>query len=114
MQKNSVKDFALKLLHDMKAVNVLVLDVRNLTTMCDTMIIAEGTSTRHIKAMSEKLVEEIKQSLKTKPLGVEGQQVADWVLADYGNVIIHLMKPETRNFYQLEKLWSIQPTLPHP
>lgn len=107
MQKNSVKDFALKLLHEMKAINVLVLDVRHLTTMCDTMIIAEGTSTRHIKAMSEKLVEEIKHTLKTKPLGVEGRQVADWVLADYGDVIIHLMKPETRDFYRLENLWDI-------
>lgn len=108
MQKDSVKDFALKLLNDMKAVNLLVLDVRNLTTLCDTMIIAEGTSTRHIKAMSEKLAEETKHTLGIKPMGVEGLQQADWVLTDFGDVIVHLMKPETRNFYQLEKLWSIQ------
>lgn len=108
MRKFSVKDFALQLLNDMKAVNVLVLDVHNLTTLCDTMIIAEGTSTRHIKAMGEKLVEETKHALGIKPMGVEGAQQADWVLVDYGDVIIHLMKPETRHFYQLEKLWSIQ------
>lgn len=104
-----LKDFALSLLEEMKAVDIVILNVQKLTTICNYMIIASGTSTRHIKAMSEKLVTEIKHNLKINPIGVEGQQHADWVLADYDDVIIHLMKPETRNFYQLEKLWNIKP-----
>lgn len=84
--------------------DIQVIDVSEITTITDRMIIASGRSERQVRALAEKVVEASKKEGK-KPLGVEGEK-GDWVLVDLGDVIAHLMHPNTRAYYQLEKLWS--------
>jgi ribosome-associated protein len=100
-----------KALDDAKATEIQLLDVRKLTTMTDYMIIATGRSSRQVKALSDHVLEAgLKKKLK--PLGVEGEQAAEWILIDFGDVIVHAMQAETRAFYQLEKLWGFPPAAP--
>ena len=94
-------------MEDLKAEDVQTFDVRTLTTVTDYMIIASGRSDRQVKAIAEKVIEMAK-SRRIRPLGVEGQQQAEWILIDFGDVIAHVMHPDTREYYQLEKLWSVQ------
>ena len=93
-------------MEDLKAEDVQTFDVRTLTTMTDFMIIASGRSDRQVKAIAEKVIEMAK-SIQIRPLGVEGQQQAEWILIDFGDVIAHIMRPPARAYYQLEKLWSV-------
>lgn len=109
MNTEALTKLALKALNEMKAKDVTVMDVKHLTTICDTMIIATGTSSRHVKSIADYLIETSKKA-EVKPLGIEGDEQADWVLADLGDVIVHIMRPEVREFYQLEKLWDIPET----
>lgn len=92
-------------MEDLKAQDVQTLDVRALTTMTDYMIIASGRSDRQVKAIADKVIETAKTK-KIRPLGVEGQQQGEWILIDFGDVIAHVMRPDTRDYYQLEKLWA--------
>ena len=96
---------ATKALDDGKAVDIKVLDVRKLTSMTDYMVLATGRSSRQVKALAQH-VTEASRTLKNRPLGVEGEDAAEWVLIDLGDVIVHVMQAETREFYQLEKLWT--------
>jgi len=93
----------------MKALDVKVLDVRGLTDIADTMIIASGTSDRHVRSVAQRVVEKTKQG-GFRPLGVEGQQDSDWVLIDLSDIIVHVMLPRVRDFYGLEKLWDMTAT----
>ena len=93
-------------MEDLKAQDVQTLDVRALTTMTDYMIIASGRSDRQVKAIADKVIEAAK-TRKVRPLGVEGEKQAEWILIDFGDVIAHVMRPDTREYYQLEKLWSV-------
>ena len=93
-------------LSDMKAIDVKVLDVRGLTDIADTMIIASGTSDRHVHSVAQRVVEKTK-SAGFPPYGVEGLQDSDWVLIDLSDVIVHVMLPRVRDFYGLEKLWGM-------
>ena len=93
-------------LEDMKAVDVQVIDVRDLTTITDIMVIAGGTSTRHVKAIADNVTQEAKRHGVTA-LGVEGDKGAEWILVDLADVVVHVMMPEIRAFYALEKLWSV-------
>ena len=93
-------------LEDIKALDIQVIDVKNLTSITDTMIIASGRSDRQVRAMADKLIEKAKE-LGIPPLGVEGEQQGTWILVDLGDVIAHLMHPTARAYYQLEKLWSV-------
>ena len=95
---------ALDALADIKAQNVLSIDVRNLTGIAEYMVIASGTSTRHVKALADNVVEKCKEA-GFRPLGVEGERDAEWVLIDLAGVIVHVMLPTTRRFYDLERLW---------
>lgn len=101
-----LKELVLTALEDLKAQDVQVMDVRNMTSVTDIMVIASGTSDRHIKALADAVVEAAKQQ-GVQPLGVEGEQSREWVLVDLGDVVVHMMHPQTRAFYNLEKLWSV-------
>ncbi len=99
--------WVLDALDDMKAREVTVLDVRGKTSVTDYMVVASGTSERHVHALADHVVEAV-AAHRIKPLGVEGEHSRDWVLVDLGDVIVHVMLPETRQFYQLEKLWQVE------
>jgi ribosome-associated protein len=93
-------------LDDLKAADVQVLDVRHLTTVTDTMIIASGRSDRHVRAIGSAVVEQCKKA-GYRPLGVEGERSGEWVLVDLADVVVHVMLPRVREFYNLEKLWDM-------
>jgi len=104
----SLIDIAIAALQDMKAVNVKVLDVRKLTDVADTMIVATGTSDRHVKSIADRLVERCRRA-GHRPYGIEGEREGEWVLVDLQDLIVHVMLPRIREFYGLEKLWDIRP-----
>jgi len=105
MQGKELKDFIVEQLEEIKAKEILVIDVSEKTTIADYMIICSGTSTRHVKSIAIQMVKELKEK-ELQPLGVEGDDAGEWVLVDSGDVITHVMQPITRDYYQLEKLWS--------
>jgi ribosome-associated protein len=92
-------------LDDGKAEDVRILDVRGMTSITDYMVVASGRSARQVKGLKDRLLEAAREK-NIRPLGVEGETVGDWVLIDFGDVIVHAMRLETRDFYQLEKLWD--------
>ena len=94
-------------LSGMKALDVKVLDVRGLTDIADTMIIASGTSDRHVSSIAQRVVEKVKEA-GMRPHGVEGLQDGDWVLIDLHEMIVNVMLPRVRDFYGLEKLWDVK------
>jgi len=100
-----LKAMVLAALEDAKANDVRQLDVRRLTDITDWMVVASGTSTRHVLALADQVRTQVKaQGLS--PIGTEGESGSDWVLLDYGDVVVHLMLPDTRGFYDLEGLWD--------
>jgi ribosome-associated protein len=99
--KKSIKN----ILEDNKAESIVLMDVKNKSSVTDLMFIASGRSTRHVKAIADNLVTKLKKS-KIKPLGVEGYTKSEWILLDYGDLLVHVMHPEARDFYSLEKLWD--------
>lgn len=92
-------------LDDLKAQDVVVLDVMSMSDVMDTLVIATGTSSRHVKSLAGNVVDEIKK-LGLRPIGIEGLEASDWVLVDYGSVVVHVLLPQARKFYDLEKLWT--------
>jgi len=92
-------------LDDMKAVNVKVLDVRGLTDIADTLIIASGNSDRHVRSIADRVVEKCKAA-GFRPLGKEGARDGEWVLVDLQDIVVHVMLPRVREFYGLERLWE--------
>ena len=93
-------------LEDRKGVKILVLDVRGLNDFADFFVIASGTSTRHVKSIADEVVRFAKKT-GVMPLGVEGEREAEWVLVDLGDVVVHVMLPRVREFYALERLWTV-------
>ena len=93
-------------LEDIKARDVCRLDISRLSTIADYMIVASGTSDRHVRSIADRAVEAAKNA-GVEALGVEGTEGAEWVLVDLGDVILHVMQPQTRDFYKLESLWNI-------
>ncbi len=109
MQLDDAKQIIVAALEEVKAVDIKILDVRDISSFTDLMIIASGTSTRHVKALSDKVIEHGKKS-GLRPLGIEGERDAEWVLVDFGDIVVHVMHPQIRDFYNLEKLWSVGET----
>ncbi len=105
MNVEQLKQLAIEALEDLKGVDVQVLDVREKTSITDYMLIVSANSSRHLKAMADSVVEKAKAQ-GFQPLGVEGENSAEWALVDLGDVVVHVMTPEIRDFYQLEKLWG--------
>lgn len=89
----------------MKAVNVKVLDIRGLTDIADTMVVASGNSDRHVRSIADKVLEKAKAA-GFRPIGTEGQRDGEWVLVDLQDVIVHVMLPRVRELYGLERLWD--------
>jgi ribosome-associated protein len=102
---DQLRDLVLDALADFKATDIQQIDVSGQNPLTDVFVIASGNSTRHIKSMAENLIMKVKAA-GCPPLGVEGQRQAEWVLVDLNDVIVHLMLPKTRAFYNLEKLWE--------
>lgn len=100
-----LRDLVISALEDFKAIDIQQIDVSGQNPLTDLFVIASGNSTRHIKSMAENLVMKAKEA-GCPPLGVEGERQAEWVLVDLNDVIVHLMLPKTRAFYNLEKLWE--------
>ena len=98
-------------LEALKAKDVREIDVRGKTSIADTLIIASGTSTRHVKSIADEVVKYAKQA-GMMPLGIEGQREAEWVLVDLGDIVVHVMLPRIREFYGLERLWTVGDDLP--
>jgi ribosome-associated protein len=90
-----------------KALHITTLDVRGKSTITDYMVVATATSSRHAKSLCDYVIEKVKEN-GHQPLGMEGQNVSDWVLLDLGDVVVHVMTGPAREFYQLEKLWSVE------
>ena len=108
MSAADLKKVVVTALEALKGHDIQVLDVQNLTDMADYMVIASGTSNRQVKALANEVVEKCKAS-GYRPLGVEGELHGEWVLVDIGDVITHIMLPQARAFYNLEKLWNVPP-----
>lgn len=105
-QEDRLLELVIEALEDLKAVDIRILDVRGLTSITDRMVIASGTSTRHVKSLADSVTRRTREA-GFRALGVEGEQVAEWVLVDLGDVVVHVMIPGVREFYALEKLWSV-------
>lgn len=105
MDSLSLKDKVLDLLESIKAKDIVCMDVKEQTSVTDYMIVASGTSSRHVKSIAGYVAEEAKK-VGVNPIGTEGEQSAEWVLIDFGDVVVHVMMPTAREFYDLEKLWS--------
>jgi len=98
-------------LEELKAKDVREIDVRGKTSIADILVIASGTSTRHVKSIADEVVRYAKQA-GMMPLGVEGQREAEWVLVDLGDIVVHVMLPRIREFYGLERLWTVGDDMP--
>lgn len=91
-------------LEDLKAQNITVMDVRGKTSITDYMVVASGSSGRQVKALADHVLEKLREQ-GVRPLGAEGLEVGEWALLDLGDVLVHVMQPQTREFYDLERLW---------
>ncbi len=102
---DELKQIVRNALEDLKGLEIVSMDVRGLTSVTDHMLFCSGTSNRHVKSLANNVEVEAKKA-GAKMLGSEGQQEGEWVLVDFGDVIVHVMLPETRAFYDLERMWS--------
>jgi len=100
-----LRDVVLGALAELKAVDVKALDVRGLTDITDTMVVASGTSDRHVKSLADRVTQRCKEA-GFRPYGIEGERDGEWVLLDLQDVVLHVMLPRVREFYALEKLWE--------
>jgi len=110
MRLNKIQKTAVTALEDIKARDITVLDVRKLTSLYDTLIIASADSNRQVKALAQNVRDKLKEA-GAHIIGVEGEQSAEWILVDAGDVVVHIMQPAVRAYYNLEELWA--PPAPH-
>ncbi len=113
MKSEQLKKLVVDALDELKAKQIVSLDVRGLTGVTDFMVIASGTSNRHVKSLADTvLMQAKKQGIRN--LGIEGEREGEWVLVDFGDVLVHVMLPDTRSFYDLERLWGNPAIVSHP
>ena len=105
MRRNRLAHIAVTALEDIKAREITVLDVRKLTSLYDTLIIASADSNRQVKALAQHVRDKLKEGGATI-IGVEGEQTAEWILVDAGDLVVHVMQPAVRAYYNLEELWA--------
>ena len=105
MQTETMRQEILAAIADAKGQDVKVLDVRGVTDFTDYMIIVSGSSSRHVQTVAERVRTHMRER-GLRPVGSEGEKVGDWVLIDFGDVVVHVMRPQVRDFYNLEKLWG--------
>ncbi len=105
MSTPEITSTVIEALEDMKARDVVLIDVQPMTSITDLMVIASGTSDRHVRSVAENVIDKCKQQGQ-RPLGVEGLEGGEWVLVDLQDVLVHVMLPKVRDFYNLEKLWG--------
>ena len=105
MNSPELKDLVVNALADTKGKDITIIDVREKTDVTDMMIIVSGTSSRHVKSLADNLIKTCKDA-GVQPLGCEGADQAEWILVDLGAVVVHLMMPSARQFYDLERLWE--------
>lgn len=105
MESDQILQPIVNSIEEAKGLNIQILDVRELTDVTDHMVVVSGTSVRHVKSIMKTIVERL-TDLGSKPNGVEGEQHSQWILLDYSSVIVHVMLAETREFYDLERLWD--------
>ncbi len=108
MNSEALTDLVVAALDDVKAKDIVRLDVRDVTTVTDYMVVASGTSNRHVKALVDHVAEKAREA-GHRPIGIEGEEGGEWVLLDLQDTLVHVMLPKVREFYNLEKLWSISP-----
>ena len=113
MHVEAIKQAAVEALEEIKASDITVLDVRQMTSLFDFMIIASAGSTRQTKALANNVQDKLRQ-IGARVLGVEGEQTGEWVLVDLGEIIVHVMQPAVRAYYNLEQLWGGTPPSPLP
>jgi len=106
-----LRSLVLAALDDLKARDVREVDVRGKSSVTDLLVVASGTSSRHVKSIADEVVKKAKQA-GLPPIGVEGQREAEWVLVDLGDIVVHVMLPRTREFYGLERLWTVGDEMP--
>jgi ribosome-associated protein len=104
---NDLQKVVQNALEDIKAVDPVMFDVRDRTSITDLMFVASGNSTRHVKSIADEVVEKAKAA-GFAPLGVEGEEAAEWILVDLGDAIVHVMLAKVREFYRLESIWGFQ------
>jgi len=105
MESEQFARFVTAALDDLKAVNTVTLDVSGLTDLMDYLVVTSGTSNRHVKSLANHVSAEAKKQ-GVYPMGTEGEAAGEWVLVDFGDVVVHVMLPATRDFYDLERLWT--------
>ncbi len=105
MSAEQLCELVVEALEDLKARDIKVLDVRGKSSITDMMVVASGTSDRQVRALADSVIEKAKQH-NIQPLGVEGQQAGEWIVVDLVDVVVHIMLPQVRDFYNLEKLWD--------
>ncbi len=105
MEIDQLRELVRTALDDMKARDITELDVRGKSSVTDYMVIASGTSKRHVMSVAQEVLDKVKAA-GLQPLGTEGQGAGDWILVDLGDVIVHVMMPDARSFYDLERLWQ--------
>jgi len=106
MKSEKLRELIMENLEELKAQEIVALNVKKLTDITDFMVICSGTSSRHVNAIGKNLITKIKQH-QIRPLGVEEEPNGEWTLVDFGDVVVHIMLPGTREFYNLEKLWGV-------
>lgn len=107
MEVKQLLDLVINALEDLKGVDIQIIDMSGKSNITDVMVIASGTSNRHVRSLADNVVEEAKKA-GCRPLGIEGEQTGEWVLVDLGDVVVHVMQPKVREFYGLERLWSVE------